>query len=85
MREQYRDFIETTIWKDLQEFFSGCIELNRDLLEGIQSFRKDAKPEPMDAIRGRNWQIRDIVAYVNEMAGLGQTDRSTVEQTNEEE
>lgn len=66
--EHYKEFLEGAIWQDLMAFFTECMEVNRDLLEGIKQFRDGAKVESDDALRGRNWQIRDIIAYVNERA-----------------
>jgi hypothetical protein len=68
--EHYKEFLEGIIWQDLMIFFEECIEVNRDLLEGIKGFREGAKVESDDALRGRNWQIRDIIAYVNERASI---------------
>lgn len=68
--EQYKEFIEGSIWADLLLYFQECLEVNRDLLEGIRTFREDAKTENDDMLRGRCCQLRDIMAYVNERAEL---------------
>jgi hypothetical protein len=66
--EHYKEFIEGAIWGDLMLYFQDMLEVNRDLLEGIRGWQEGAKVEPNDALRGWNWQIRDIIAYVNERA-----------------
>lgn len=66
--EQYKEFTESSIWTDLKLFFQECLTVNRDLLEGVRSFTDESKKESMDSIRGRCWQIRDILAYVEERA-----------------
>ena len=66
--DHYKEFLEDIVWQDLMIFFNECLEVNRDLLEGIKQFGETAKIESDDALRGRNWQIRDIIAYVNERA-----------------
>jgi hypothetical protein len=66
--EHYSEFLESAIWQDLKAFFIDCLEINRDLLEGIRGWQEGRTPEPDDALRGRNWQIRDIIAYVEERA-----------------
>jgi hypothetical protein len=66
--EHYKEFLEGAIWADLLLFFQECLDVNRDLLEGILSFKEGARIETDDALRGRNWQIRDIIAYVKERA-----------------
>ena len=66
--EMYKEFTDGAIWQDLLEFCKDCLEVNRDLLEGIKGWKEGHKPEPDDALRGRNWQIRDFIAYVNERA-----------------
>ena len=68
-QEHFSEFLESAIWQDLVEFFEDCLEVNRDLLEGVKKFNSVETTEPDDALRGRNWQIRDIVAYVKERAG----------------
>jgi hypothetical protein len=64
----YGEFIEGNIWQDLMAFFTESLEVNRDLLEGIRGWQEGRTPEPDDALRGRNWQIRDLIAYVRERA-----------------
>jgi hypothetical protein len=66
--EHYREFLESAIWHDLRYFFEECLDVNRDLLEGIRKFQEGARVESDDSLRGRNWQIRDIIAYVKERA-----------------
>jgi hypothetical protein len=66
--QQFKEFIEGSIWQDLMAFFSESLEVNRDLLEGIRGWQEGRTPEPDDALRGRNWQIRDLIAYVRERA-----------------
>ena len=57
----YSDFIETTIGKDLIQYLRDCIELNRDILEGVQRL---TEAESDDKLRGRNAQCRDILSYI---------------------
>jgi hypothetical protein len=66
--QHYKEFLDGAIWQDLRAFFADCLEVNRDLLEGIRGWQEGRTPESDDALRGRNWQIRDIIAYVEEMA-----------------
>lgn len=66
--EHYKEFFEGAIWSDLMLYFQECLEVNRDLLEGIKTFREGAKVESDDMIRGRCSQIRDTIAYVKERA-----------------
>jgi hypothetical protein len=68
--EQYAEFRQGVIWKDILEYLTDCLEINRDLLEGIRGWQEGRTPEPFDALRGRNWQIRDLIAYVQERAEL---------------
>lgn len=68
-QEHFSEFLEGAIWQDLLEFFEDCLEVNRDLLEGVKKFNSVETAESDDALRGRNWQIRDIIAYVKERAG----------------
>jgi hypothetical protein len=66
--EHYGEFIQSVVWLDIKAFFQDCLEINRDLLEGIRGWQEGRTPEPDDALRGRNWQIRDMIAYVEERA-----------------
>jgi hypothetical protein len=68
--EQYEEFIQTNIWQDITAYCKDCLEINRDLLEGIRGWQEGRTPEPDDALRGRNWQLRDLIAYVQERAGV---------------
>jgi hypothetical protein len=67
---QYSEFIQGNIWQDIVAYCNDCLEINRDLLEGIRGWQEGRTPEPDDALRGRNWQLRDLIAYVQERAGV---------------
>lgn len=67
-QEHFKDFTESVIWMDLQEYFRECLEVNRDLLEGVRKFNNPETSESNDVLIGRNRQLRDIIGYVNERA-----------------
>jgi hypothetical protein len=64
----WREFQSGVLWQDLKAFLEECLEVNRDLLEGIKSFKEGFPQENVDMLRGRCSQIRDVIAFVGEMA-----------------
>ena len=76
--EHYKDFVESVVWKDILLFCQECISVNRDILEGIRGFQEGFKVESDDALRGRCWQLRDLIAYVNERANPPEEFRDSV-------
>lgn len=68
--EMWREFEASICWQDMKAYLEECLEVNRDLLEGIKTFKEGFPIEAVDMLRGRCAQIRDIVAYVKEMADV---------------
>ena len=60
---QWKDFIQTMVYRDLKEFLLEVIELNRDLLEG-QLTQNEALRETDEALRGRNRDARELIARI---------------------
>ena len=61
MQQQYKEFLESLVGLDILSYIRECIELNRDLLEGIQKLEN---PESDEKLRGRNAQCRDFISYI---------------------
>lgn len=61
---QWADFIESSIWRDLRQFFLEELETNRDLLEGIVILSDEGDQPSDDQLRGACATFRHIMTFV---------------------
>jgi hypothetical protein len=62
-QSQWAGFVESVIWTDLEDLLLDHIEVNRNLLEGLET-QEDEYKESDEALRGRNRFARELLAFI---------------------
>lgn len=62
-QEQWHHFTQNVVWHDLRSFLVECIEINRDILEGVLEQHPEYR-EVDDALRGRNRMARELLRNI---------------------